>query len=144
MTTDWRKGVRLAAVAVAAALAIASLVRRAQTLRPARVDLPGAPSDGVQQSDARWTPVRDDLVREGAEGRVGYFQAEPVARMAKAPHGIENYFHAQFSLAPFVLEVDGHPRWIVAEGKVAAGRVGPGWTPVHDYGGGIVLLRSNR
>lgn len=140
----WVTIARLAAVGVAAALSIASLVRRAATLPPARIDLPGAPSDGVLQSDLRWTPVRNELIRQGAEGRVGYFQAEPVALMATTPHGIENYFHAQFSLTPFVLEVDGHPRWIVAEGPVGAQRVGPGWTLLHEFGGGLMLLRSDR
>jgi hypothetical protein len=94
--TGWNQGGLLAV----AALAVVNVVSTAQKVRPPPIEAPSDQVDAVVRYERRLAALRDAALARGLKGTVGYFGSLP---------GGDDYFHAQFALAPLVLDVNAAP-----------------------------------
>lgn len=129
-------------MAVAAAVCAANIVSTAQRVAP-RGEGPPTPADAAERQDRRFDAMRRALGARGITGTVSYLGGFPTGRAAGG-QAVEDYYLAQFSLAPVVLDPDTAPHpWAVADmrGDAAKGPPPAGWRQVEDTGDGVLLLR---
>lgn len=131
---------------VIAVVTVLNLVQAVRHVRPAPVSLPGLPPpNGVLRAEARFAALRVALAKHQVSGPIGYVADLGPPEMGADFRSMEDYFSAQFVLAPCVL--DPRPegrRWAVANlrQRTAAERVPAGFRVREDCGDGVLLLEK--
>jgi hypothetical protein len=138
------KAFRVAALGFVVAVSSANVVRMSVGTPPALLDLFGVASDNVMRHEQRFSAIRAGVAARGLSGTLGYLGELPKGQWQVDSNSVENYYLAQFALAPLILDADAVRReWIVADlpkGKLAA-RTPSGWSLAEDFGDGTFLLR---
>ena len=135
-------------VLAALTLAIVCAVNLAATIRrvpPAARFSDAEHANPAVRADERFRSVRRALTTHGAHGTVAYLADAPPDQLAANPRAMEEYFLAQFALAPWVLDARvGSWRWAVADfhGAAAAERIAADYRVVEDCGNGVLLLEK--
>lgn len=140
--TAWRAWRALLLGAVTA-IAIVNVIATARRVPPPPRLAPGEPPDVVLRYEARFAPVRRVLAEQGVRGTIGFVGGEP-ARAGAEPDATLDYLLTQYALAPWVLERNPVPHvWLVANPRASRlpHDVGDDFKLVHDFGGGLRLLR---
>ena len=129
-------------IAVVCGINLAATIRRV----PPAARFPDAEhANPAIRADERFRSVRDALTTHGVHGTVAYLTDAPPDQLAANPSAMEEYFLAQFALAPWVLDARaGSWRWAVANfhGAAAAERVAADYRVAEDCGNGVVLLEK--
>ena len=127
------------------AVSSANIVWMAVGTPPAPIDPPGVSSNNVVRHEQRFSAVRAGVAARGLTGTLGYLGELPQEQWQVDSISVEDYYLAQFALAPLLLDADaGRHEWIVADlprYKLAA-RAPSGWIVVEDFGDGRFLLRK--
>ena len=134
------------ALVIAVVTAI-NLVQAVRHVPPAPVAVPGRPpANVVLRQEERLAALRRALETRGVRGTIGYVGDLAPPAMAADHRSMEDYFSAQFVLAPCILDTktDGH-RWVVTNLRTrsAAGRQPAGFRVSEDFGAGVSLLEKD-
>lgn len=129
-------------VIVATSGALASLDRALGMLGP------GSEADRTAWQESRLEPLRAFLPQRGV---VGYISDGLDGRSFRSLTGMQDFFAAQYALAPVILAPDARGAPVVGHfadsaslaGARAAGRFA-GRAVLHDLGNGVVLLEAER
>lgn len=143
LTTLWRL-VAFGAVVVVALVNLRALVER---FPPAAPYADAAANDPAIRQEQRFAALRADLKARGLRGDVGYRGDVPPDRLFPDATACADYYLAQFTLAPFVLDPNfAAHNWCVTNFRTlpASARPLPGWRIVQDFGDGVLLLRKER
>jgi hypothetical protein len=135
--------IRPGLLAAVAAVSIANVVSNAHRLPPQRGALPSAANPPVRQ-EQRFGPMRGELESRGVAGTIGYLCDIPNDGVLAAERIREDYYLAQFSLAPVVLDASAAPHdWAIASlhGYLAKEHYSGDWKIAVDQGDGVLLLR---
>ncbi len=100
-------------------------------------------SDVVVRQEQRLQRVPAALRAHGVRGPIGYLTDVPPGEIAGDSAAMQEYFIAQFTLAPWVLEAKGIGcEWAIGNfRRPDAGRQPAGYAVIEDLGEGVVLLR---
>ena len=131
----------LIVLAGVAGVNVADLTRRVPP--PPRVP-GGGQGNALLAQEARLAPVRRALEVRAVRGAVGYVSDLPPDELRQDAAGMERYFHAQFALAPWILDPSAERcAWAVLDLQRAApaARRPAGYVVVEDFGTGLQLLR---
>jgi hypothetical protein len=126
-----------------AAVSVANLAGNARRVRPVVPGTPPATCD-VARQESRFAPVRSALGALNLKGPLGYIGDIPAGRMGADGPATEDYYLAQYWLAPLVLDPGpGACEWAVASLRATApaGRIPAGWRIEATPGEGVYLLR---
>jgi hypothetical protein len=131
------------AAVVLAALAAVNVARTLPRVPPPPHAGAPAREDAVLHQERRLAPVRQALRAAGVQGKIGYIADLPGDQLASDQAAMQDYFLAQFVLAPAVLDARSLPSdWAVLNLRTAAARdrMPPGFAVARDCGGGVWLL----
>src|SRR5580692_6518816 len=97
-----------------AAVSVANLVHNLGRVAPVRAGVPTAISPPMRE-EARFAGVRGTLATLGITGTIGYIGDLPHDPTDAADQAVEDYYLAQYSLAPLVLDPNADAcAWAVA------------------------------
>lgn len=133
-------GLAILAMVVVAAVNVAAALRRT----PPAPRVVARAHNAVMQHEERFAAVRGALEARAVRGTIGYLGDLPPEQMRADWRAMDQYFMTQFALVPWVLDADvARFEWVVTNLRRAnAGeRVPPDLRVVHDFGGGVLLLR---
>ncbi|MSU50865.1 MAG: hypothetical protein EXS37_17550 [Opitutus sp.] len=105
----------------------------------------GVAANAAVRNEQRFAALRRALPTHGVRGTIGYVADLPPAQLAADAHGMAEYFLAQFTLAPWVLDARlTEGRWAVANLHAAhpTERMPAGFSLVEDFGDGVLLLQK--
>jgi hypothetical protein len=138
---------RVGLLAAVAAVSVANVVCMVGRVPPVKEGLPSAASATVR-GEHRFARVRGALASRGISGTIGFIGDLPFDQADSADRAVEDYYLAQFSLVPVVLDRNADAcGWAVASlhGARPEREIASGWQVVEDTGGGVLLLkRGNR
>ena len=138
------KAFRIVTLGFVVAVSSANVVRMSVGTPPALLDSFGVANNYVMRREQRFSAIRAGIAARGLSGTLGYLGEQPKGQWQVGSNSVENYYLAQFVLAPLILDADAVRReWIVADlpkGKLAA-RTPSGWSVAEDFGDGTFLLR---
>lgn len=147
MRNNWRNAWPVGALLAVVATALANVWHVAHRITPPPVESSIAPTDPVVQQERRLAGLRASLRASGLTGTIGYLGDKPGPQLVDDPPGAQDYYLAQFALAPLVLDLDiERHTWAVASlhSTVLKARMPTGWRMEQDCGAGIFLLRKVR
>jgi len=136
---------RSVALGIVVAVSSANIVWMSVGTPPAPIDTTGFPSNPIARHELQYSAVRAAVVARGISGTLGYIGEQPRGRWLADSKTVEDYYLAQFALAPLILDADaGGHEWIVADlaRDQLAARAPSGWNVVEDFGDGTLLLRK--
>lgn len=134
---------RVGSLAIVAAVSAANVVYNSQRVPPVRSGLPFSADAAVRQ-ELRFASIRRALIARNVTGTIGYLGDLPADRMMADDPSVEDYYLAQFSLVPVVLDTKpGAYDWAVGSFRSMAPerRLSGEWRIEEDFGGGVYLLR---
>lgn len=131
---------------ILAVVAMTNLVQAVRHVPPPPVAVPGRPpANVVLRQEQRFAAARRALEARGIRGLVGYV-ADLAPPLMSADHlTMEDYFSAQFALAPCVLDPKADARrWVVTNlrRKTLAEATPAGFRVAEDFGSGVALLEK--
>jgi hypothetical protein len=135
---------RAGLLAAVMAVSVANVVWTVRSVPPVRAGLPSSISAPVR-GERRFAGVRGALAARSIAGNIGFIGDLPFDRPDTADRAIEDYYLAQYSLAPVVLDRNADAcTWAVASlhGARPEEETARGWQIVEDTGGGVLLLRK--
>jgi hypothetical protein len=138
MIERWIQALRVGALFAVAAIAGINVVHTARKTPPPPVGVPAEAFDPLSRYEARLAALRQGLQARGLRGTLGYFGDQPEAG--------DDFFYAQFVLAPLVLDLRAeHYAWGVADLRTASPetRLPEGWRVVEAFGSGVFLVRQS-
>jgi hypothetical protein len=129
-----------------AIVATINLVQAVRHVPPPPVAVPGRPpANIVLRQEERFAAARRALETRGIRGPIGYVADLAPPHLSADHRSMEDYFSAQFILAPCILDPKvGDRRWAIANlrTRTLAERLPAGFTVAEDFGGGVLLLRK--
>lgn len=135
---------RIGSLAIVAAVSVANVVYNAEQMPPMRAGMPSAIGPVLRQ-DLRFASARRALSARKITGTIGFLSDLPAGRTTDDDHAAEDYYLAQFSLAPVVLDANSEPYdWAIASFRTVPTekRISGGWQIAEDLGDGVFLLRK--
>jgi len=139
-----RSALRVVFFAAVAAVSVANVIYNAKRVPPRRTHFALATNPGIRQ-EQRFSSMRRALNARKITGTIGYIADIPPAGMAADEQGVEDYYRAQFSLAPIVLDQRAERYdWAIADfrGTPPGKRLPDEWRVVEDSGNGVLLLEK--
>jgi hypothetical protein len=138
MSSRWIAAWRVGALLAVAGIAVVNVVFTAQKVPPLPMEAPVSVADPLVQQERRFAGVRASVQALGIRGTVGYFGELSTAD--------DDYYYAQFVLAPLVLDFNPAPyEWAVANLPASSpgARLPATWALVKNFGDGVLLLRRS-
>jgi hypothetical protein len=137
---------RVASLAIVAAVSVGNLATTACRILPIRAGSPPAASE-VAREALRFGPARRALDIREVAGTIGFIGDLPAEQMGSEDQATEDYYIAQYWLAPVVLDSGSDSwDWAIASlrAKAPAARLPGGWRIEATSGSGVYLLRKGR
>jgi hypothetical protein len=134
---------RVGWLVVLAAAGVANLAYNAKNVAPVKPWLPSVMSGPVRQ-EHRLADLRNALAMRNITGKIGYIGDVASSHMETDDRGVEDYYLAQYTLAPWVLDTkaDGYALAIANLASDRPERLSGQWQTVENFGDGVLLLRK--